>query len=254
MGISFPSVIEYDGKVIVMYNNGIPPSGVPPAQWVRWSSDGGQTWTAPIRPFPRHVGRNGLISFVVDSNNTLHVFFPERIQMNINGGYAEDHGMWHSTFIASHWSEPESVVDKVLIAGQIEDPDALSFDPFNARVVISQGNVVLVTWRTDPGRADNGVWYSYITLDTPELPVVPLLTISTSPETTSKTAIPEITGTPSSISLQPGQDHNSSLIFSKDYPKSLPNPGMYIAIGLVPVLLLTFMVILIQVRHRFSHH
>jgi hypothetical protein len=40
--------------------------------------------------------------------------------------------------------------------------------------VVSQGNTILVTWRTDLLSKGNGVWYSYKQVDTPELPVIEL--------------------------------------------------------------------------------
>jgi hypothetical protein len=167
MGLAEPSVIEYSGEIFVMYNNGIPPTGVPPGLWFRQSSDGGLTWSTAIRPFPQHVGRNGAGSFVVDSSGQLHVLFGQRVPQGT--GITDIHGMWHSTWQGSFWSEPEAVISAPLAPG---------FDPGNNYAVVSRGNVLLVVWRTDPGNERPGVWYSYTTLNSPELPPVALPTHS----------------------------------------------------------------------------
>src|SRR5689334_18330423 len=81
-GIRTPDVIEYDGKIIVSYYhanvNG---------DWWRISNDDGNSWSLPSQFSSRHLGTNGRVSFVVDSNNNLYGFFGERIN-DLN------HGMW----------------------------------------------------------------------------------------------------------------------------------------------------------------
>jgi hypothetical protein len=163
LGIAIPTVIEHQGTVLILYNNGLE-GQVPPVQWMLRSDDGGKTWSQPIRPFPTHIGRNGTISLVVDGADTLHVFFGQRT----SGGEGEPviHGMWHSV-----WNNGWGPLQPVVSAPQSE-----SFDPYDARAIVSQGNVILVTWRTDPGRKDVWPFYSSTALDMPELPVVALPT------------------------------------------------------------------------------
>ena len=163
LGIAIPAVTEYNGTVMLMYNNGLADT-VSPVMWLKLSTDGGTRFTDPIRPFPDHIGRNGVISFVQDSGGTLHVFWGERIP----GGYGENldmHGMWHSTWDGATWRPPVPVVS---------GPQSSEFDPYDARAAIVQGNVILLTWRTDPGREVGSTWYSSTVLDTPELPIKPL--------------------------------------------------------------------------------
>jgi hypothetical protein len=164
MGIANPNVVEHEDKVLIMYNNGIPPDGVPPAQWLIISSDYGTTWTTPIRAFPTHVGRNGTVSFAVDSKHVLHVLFGQRIP---TGNIGAIHGMWHSEFKGDRWGIPIEVVS----SSQTRTGSSEGFDPYDARAVISQGNILLVTWRTDPGIVRNGVWFSYREIDSSELPI-----------------------------------------------------------------------------------
>jgi hypothetical protein len=165
LGIAIPQVTEYNGAVMIMYNNGVE-GEVPPVMWFRMSRDGGKTFTEPMRPFTTHIGRNGVISFAEDSADTLHVFFGQRIPGGL-GGNIDQHGMWHSTWDGTNW-RPLEPVESGSISG--------TFDPYDAKGVIVQGNQVLLTWRTDPGRDVSSTWYSYTVLDTPELPVQPLPT------------------------------------------------------------------------------
>jgi hypothetical protein len=156
---SHPSIIKHQSVLIVIYHNDFPLT-----RWMISSKDNGQTWTYPIRLFD-HVGSNGAASLVIDSSNNLHMLFGNRV------GNPIVHGMWHSTWNESFWSPPSPVV-----AGpQIRDPvNRRGFDPSNASAVMVQGNILLVTWISDPQAGYNGVWYSYKKMDTPVLPISPL--------------------------------------------------------------------------------
>ena len=66
-GILNPSIIEHNGVLFVAY------SGITLLR----SEDGGQTWSDPEQPFPL-AGVNGKLSFVVDSNDVLHMIWAQR--------------------------------------------------------------------------------------------------------------------------------------------------------------------------------
>lgn len=210
-----------------MYNNGIGEQ-VAPVQWFRRSTDGGKTWTQPIRPFPTHVGRNGEIAFVVDSNDILHVFFGQRIP---SGGIDATHGMWHSMWQGGGWSPPGAVVTGT---GR---PD---FDPYDARAVVSQGNTILVTWRTDPGVGEKSTWFSYLKLDAPGLPIVALPAVLPTSVPTP-TATVQMGSEPTSIqaTATPSTDtgDSDSLPLSVEPATPPSNPGMPLVVGVVPALL-----------------
>ena len=161
LGTQTPTIIENKGELFVVYN-------LTPKLTMQRSMDDGNTWLDPVTLFKRHVGVNGTLSMVNDGNDGLHLFFGQRIT-----GNPDIHGMWHSEWINERWSEPEAVVKGPRIVDKVGNN---GFDPYDAQAIISQGNVILVTWRTDPGDIkENGVWYSSATLDIPELPVIPPL-------------------------------------------------------------------------------
>jgi hypothetical protein len=157
MGVANATVVEHDGQIILAYNNGIPPEGVPPTNWIRVSQDNGQTWTDRARISREHVGRNGRLSFVVDSSNRLYLFFGLRIP---TGGVTAIHGMWYTIWQDGEWSRSEAVVS---------GPGGRGFDPYDARAIITLGNRLLLTWRTDPGNSQPGVWFSATVLDSPSI-------------------------------------------------------------------------------------
>jgi hypothetical protein len=174
-GTNTPAVIEYHDTVFAFYNLG-------GTIWQRTSADG-QTWSVPARIFARHVGVNGNLALVVDGNDQLLMFFGQRIS-----GSPDIHGMWHSEWLQNNWTEPEAVV-----SGPRQMSGMTSFDPYGAEAAVSQGNVILVTWRTDPGNGpenENGVWYSYAQLDAPETAAIPTMTRQPTPAGTAAIATP----------------------------------------------------------------
>ncbi len=159
LGTQTPTIIEYQDRLLAIYN-------LTPKITMRQSTDNGETWQDPAIMFPRHVGVNGTLSPVIDSNGVLHLFFGQRIP---GTGDADIHGMWHSVWENNRWTEPNAVIKGPRV---VDTKGLTSFDPYDAHAVVSQGNVILVTWRTDPGDVkNNGVWFSYTVLNAPELPV-----------------------------------------------------------------------------------
>lgn len=178
-----PSIVEHDAELKVIYHNGRPTS-----RWMIRSSDLGKTWTEPVPVSESHVGSNGPASMVIDSGGNLRMLFGGR-----TGPHPADHGMWGLVWLGDSWAEPEVVVSGPAFQ---DKSGGEGFDPSFARAIISQGNVLMVTWRTDPGAGPNGIWYSYAILDTPRLPVQPLPdlipTQSTTEVPTIGDEIPEI--------------------------------------------------------------
>jgi hypothetical protein len=198
LGVSLPNVIEYESEVLVVYYNSRG-NGL----WLIRSGDNGQTWTQPVRIAPTHIGRNGAASFAVDSNDILHMFFGGRIP---GRGGPDIHGMWHTAYQDGPIRGLEPVVAGPLIHDLVGDK---GFDPFDAHAVISQGNVLVVTWRTDPGQGTNGVWYSSEILNSPE---IPLETLSPSPSSdTSTTSLSE-----SRVASEPTQSVTPRLEVGRD--------------------------------------
>jgi hypothetical protein len=226
-GIQTPSVIEHTDGVFVGYyhqnQNQV---------WWRRSTDNGKTWTPPNLISSKHVGRNGAVSFVVDSGGELHVFFAQRIDDN-------NHGMWHSIWMVTSWSNPEAVVRgprKIDVIG------GNGFDPNSARAIVSNGNVILITWGTDGGAGSNGAWYSYKRLNAPELPALPLPVPSVTMQSASTEEVLPLVTTAAGTATKP----SAILGNPDDSPSSPLDAQSAILIGLIPALLLLAGVFLVR--------
>jgi hypothetical protein len=230
LGVRDPTIIEHDGIIFAAFYD----ADLGGHYVMRISSDDGQTWKDPITPFPKHIGANGAGSFVVDANGDLHLFWGERIPGS--QGSPDIHGMWHSLWQGdAPWSEPEAVV-----SGQASS----EFDPSAPNAVVSQGNVILVTWREDPGLAGNGVWYSYSSLNAPELPLLALPTPAA-----SSTAGPSVTAT--SEHSVPTRTTIPRPAFTPQADSALPtsfdsNPDIGILIAILPVVLILSALVLVR--------
>jgi hypothetical protein len=194
-----------------------------------------------VNPF-RQVGVNGAMSFVVDSNDNLHFLWAQRITAS-----PDIHGVWHSMWLDGRWTEPEAVVSGPLVSDAI---GYRSFDPYEVRAVVSQGNVLLATWRTDPGpeKKANGVWYSYVVLEAPELPQVPLPTVLTvASATLTPTAPPPAhTQTPAPGPVKTDEGDALTSAAPVNGAGLLGNPALALAVGLVPVVLLIGVIMIKQ--------
>jgi hypothetical protein len=150
-----PAIMEHGNQLIALYNNNMPTT-----RWTRRSFDGGDTWTDPVR-VSGHVGTNGPPFMIELDNGVLHMFFANRI------GNPAIHGVWYTIWQENEqrWRVPEPIVS---------GPGGRGFDPQHVQATLVQGNVLLLTWVTDPSSGRNGVWYTYTRLDAPPLPRQPL--------------------------------------------------------------------------------
>ena len=229
-----PTIIKYNDELFVIFHN---MDGSQTRYMVR-SSDGGKSWSEKTRLFP-HVGSNGEASLVVDNNNVLHMLFGNRVTLN-NG--ATIYGMWHSTWEGEGWSTPQAIVSGPRVA-DLERGNG--FDPSFANALVSQGNLILVTWVSDPAAGQNGVWYSHTTVDAPELAVKtgPILEQTTA-AVTSDMEQSSITADPTTPVLR--------VVSPQAEPVSTDaSPMAPLVIGLVPVLLLVLAIPIVQLlRHK----
>jgi hypothetical protein len=218
-GIRTPNVIEFNGEIFVSYyhNNSS-------ANWWRRSSDRGKTWSDPAKFSRNHVGTNGIVSFTVDSNNDMHAFFGQRINDS-------NHGMWHTIWLGRSWSNLESIVRGPQVRDAI---GGMGFDPRSANAVISNGNLIFVTWGTDGAAGENGAWYSYTILDSPELPLVPLPT----PMGTSQSSSSRVTESGVKLPI-PSPTSPNFLDLQSENSNSLPNDSSIpLAIGTLSVIVI----------------
>lgn len=222
-GVLIPTVVEHRNEVIVAY------SGIV----IRRSGDGGRTWSAPERPF-RQTGINGIMSFVVDSNDDLHLLWAQRIT-----GSPDIHGVWHSMWQNGSWIEPEPVVSGPQVRDLKGDK---AFDPYDVRAVVSQGNVLLATWRSDPGLNGNGVWYSARRLDAPELPLVEIPTVPL----VTPVQLPTVTATPANPTPVATERPEVKKLVMNEPEGSSPinHPSRAVMLGIIPVILVLSIILI----------
>lgn len=232
-GPSFPAMVDNGSEIVILYNGGNPYVGqyVDPGRPVMRasiSSDGGLTWGGPDNPFPLLNGRSGEHSLAVDSTGAVHGLFVMRIDQYVDGENMSIGGIWHSKLLDGIWSNPDRFVT--------------TYSPHDARAVVSQGNVLLVVWREDPGAGKHGVWFSYTLLDTPELLVIPLSTaqVPVSFQPTPTMVIP-LLDTPTPLSEDNEFDDTSPTQWRT-------NPVFPLVAGIIPVILI---VIGMFVAYRF---
>jgi hypothetical protein len=226
-------IIEFDGELFVIYHD-----DEPTTRHMLRSQDGGDTWSGPVRLFP-HVGSNGAASLVIDSKNTLHMFFGNRVGLPYTN-FGSVSGIWHSVWQRDGWSIPYDII--------ISAPQQARLDPSFANAVVSQGNVTLVTWRQDPGViARNGVWSTYTSLDTPELPLItPIMNSSLVPSATA-TTVSVATPVPTLVSnsvLTDGQTENLRLVSE--------SPSWPLFVGAIPVVAFVLLVVVRQTWRDFT--
>ncbi len=237
-GPSFPVIAASGAEVIVMYNSGKQAAGGPvaigrPVQTVSLSADGGENWFEPMQPFQKHLGRSGEHSLVVDSTGVVHALFTQRIENLVDGKYTIIGGIWHSEWRNGRWSEPDRFTTTV--------------SPHDVRAVVSQGNVLLVTWREDPGAGQHGIWYSFTTLDAPEQPLAPL---AAAPVVAPATPSPVVTP-PSPTPTARYRPVSPEGRFGE--PGLAANPAIPILLGVAPVAIIILGLLLTQLLQAKRH-
>lgn len=229
--VGWPAIGANKNDILVVYLKGSPLKRI-----MRQSSDGGQTWTASVEAFTSE-GEYGWADFATDSDGGLHILFGDR---------ARGLDLWHSTWQGTSWREPTPVVPLSGLEQYYQGgPEA--FHPWWPRTVVSQGNILFVVWRQDPGLDGNGSWYSYTRLNTPELPLIPIPTAVQKPAATLILSTPTVPATPTLVAgtIIPRQQKAPAGI--------LVNPVTLIIFGITPVVLLITLVIIQQRLLRRQH-
>jgi hypothetical protein len=229
--VTEPSIIGYGGELIVFYSEW---PGSSPKRVMRRSFDGGRTWTDAVAPFAS-LGQYGETDFVIDNDGVLHLVLGDRIR-GLN--------LWHSVWIGDRWQEPQPIAPSSEADRFVEGP--LTFHPWWPELVVSQGNVLLVTWETDPGAAHNGTWSAYKVLDVSELPLVPLPTPAISP-----TIAPTPSPTPPVPTPTPSNRPSSIEQIDRAANEVEDAPARPLIVGIVPVILLISGIVLVR---RMGYH
>ena len=223
-----PSIIKHNGNLILIYHNEYPST-----RWMRVSNDDGDTWSQPVRLFEQ-VGSNGAASLVIDSNNTLHMFFGNRI------GDPAIHGAWHSKWLENQWSNPESLVEGQQIP--IGEHGEEGFDPSFLQATVVRGNLLFVLWRHDPQAGPTNIWYAHTTVNAPEQLVVPLPTVKIVKPTTTPQPTANSSLSPTPL-VSPAENGNTFQLQQASPSRTgAINPSATILIGIAPIALLIFAV------------
>ncbi len=213
---TWPSIIStQEGTLIVIYQDSFPAT-----RWMRLSSDGGQTWSLAARPF-EHIGEYENAVLLKDSLGNVHMVLGNRI------GNPATHGMWYSRWLGRNWTP---------LVALTSGPVTRTYDPSAPQGVVVQGNILMATWWHNVRREDlSGAWYSYIYLDVPETPRVPLPSPTPIPSPTPfELEISEITPVPG--------DGLPQFPIEDDTPG---NPGLPVYISVIPVVVLIPVVIIL---------
>lgn len=226
--VDWASLIEYEDTLLVVYNNDFPST-----RWMRRSFDDGSTWSDPVRPFPQ-VGEYGHATYLTDSSGQLHMFLGNRIDQ------PSIHGIWHSVWLGNQWSELTAVV-----AG----PPGKGFDPTRPKAVVLRGNIAFVVWTTDFMAGRNGVWYSYVRLNAPVTPLVPLITPIPSPTLPFETVAELSIATPA-VTTETLATNSSDVMSSTTSQRT---PAYQVYVGILPSLtLITIVTLVVLLRKRTS--
>jgi hypothetical protein len=239
-GADWPSIIDYQGQLIVLYMDGTIPNGVPPTRWMRISKDSGNTWSAPVQPFPQ-VGENGIAVLLVDSNGMLHTVLANRIEDPPAAG------AWHGIWIGDQWSDLELITSRSAIGSSSSGADTDAFAASRPNAVIVQGNVLLSAWWHDM-RNPPVAGYSYARINGPEYPIIPLPEVTPTSTPLPPPTVSVATVTPTVYLPPPGSSGGSP-----DQPLALSITTSLI-IGIMPVLLLVAIVVGFQrIRSPRTH-
>ena len=121
-----------------------------PRRMHMWSTDGGVTWSKPIRIIELGAGFGGANYLAKDSAGVLRA------------ATGVGNGVYVSTFAGSQWLAPEQIENR-------------SMDPHGQQLEVCQGNQLHVVY-DDRVVADTTVWYSHKQVDAPHIEQSPILT------------------------------------------------------------------------------
>lgn len=212
--INWPTLVTAGEELMLIYQDSFPAT-----RWMRRSQDGGQTWTAPVRPFP-HIGEYENAILLKDGADQIHLILGNR---TID---PEIHGMWYSRWLDGHWTPLQSIT-----AG----PVTSTYDPSAPQAVVSQGNTLLAVWWHNVRRETlSGAWYAYVQLDIPELPVTPL------PDEPAETLTPPATSVPvpTAPDLATPSGTSTPHLNTEAASDNDDSPALPIFLGVAPVALL----------------
>ena len=208
-------------------------AGSLPYRYHRFSTDAGQTWSAPVQIFGELHGQ-AFDDFAVDRSGRVHFFGQIRYPM----------GIYHAYWDQTQWSKP-SVVYLISADGSAESMR----DRVHAHHTlpgVRAGNQLVLTFADGPADPNRRLFVMYRTLDdilplenmpTPVATATPVEMSNPSPR--QPTPMPEWTATAPSLEsaeIQP--------------PGHVPAPDLAIRVALVPTLLVLVGTMIIRLYKR----
>lgn len=199
----------------------------------RYSTDAGQTWSAPVQIFGELHGQ-AFDGLAVDGAGRVHFFGQIRYPM----------GIWHTYWDQTRWSRPSLVY---LIAEEgSEEGIGDRVHAHDTRPVVRAGNQLVLTFADGPADPNRRLFVTYRTLDD----ILPLENMPT-PDPTAL-PVPMSSPTPTQTTPMPTQTATTPLLVSEEVQPMgrVPGPDHALRVALVPILLVLGGTMIIQVLFR----
>jgi hypothetical protein len=204
-------------------------AGELPYRYHRFSTDAGQTWSAPVQYFGELHGQ-AFDGLVVDRSGRVHFIGQIRYPM----------GIYHAYWDQNRWSTP-SLLYFISLDGS-EESLGDRVHAHHTLPVIRAGNQLVVTFGDGPADPKRRLFVMYRTLDD----ILPLESMPT-PVLTA-TLVPVSSPTPNQITPLPQQTATARSLASAEVQPvgRVPAPDFAIRVALVPTLLVLGITIIIQ--------
>jgi hypothetical protein len=190
-----------------------------------WSSDGGNTWSAPTLVFPiSGTGRSGWNDMVVDGAGTLHAVALK--------------APWYANWSRGRWSDSMAI-------GHADHTTSYEW----LRVALSLGNQLNVVW-TDKKKDLDPVWYvAGNVIEAPAIAAQPLPTVAPTPLSTPTsvarpTAVASLVAAPVTPTVRARPSFDNAVLTDN---KVFSNPAGPVLFGLGLALLIVGIVFVVSI-------
>lgn len=221
--LSHPGLLVQDQTVHVIWGGGSSEENDAIYREYRYSTDAGQTWSAPTRLLGNLNGQAAGGGLAVDAAGRLHYAAQVRYPKAI----------WHTYLDQGHWSTPSMIYQ---VARTFDDPEEINhIHAHNVRLAFRNGNQLVTTFTNSPGEEEPLVLYAmYHTLGD----VSPLAALPTPTPKPTVTPTPmAVNSTPIALAVAPTPIRPKFTDTTSELT-STPSPTQPLWLGLAPVLVL----------------